>query len=101
MKIDTAADDPWEHEARCRDVLQVRGARVLGREELQPKGKRITKLHQSGPDVSQLLFVREARISNLRRRPGALSEHIRLAHSTSGTVTTQVADTLEADCQHA
>ena len=33
------------------------------------------------------MFVAEVRISNPRRRPGALSKHIRLVYSTSATAT--------------
>ena len=46
------------------------------------------------------LFVAEARISNLRRRPGALPEYLRLAYSTSTTAITQVADAAEPDYRY-
>ena len=45
------------------------------------------------PTSFSSLFVAEARVSNFRRRPGALPEYLRLVYSTSTTVTTQVTHT--------
>ena len=42
------------------------------------------------------MFVAEARISSPRRRPGVLSEHLRLAHSTPGLSHSQVVHAPEA-----
>ena len=45
------------------------------------------------------LFVAGVWVSHPQRRPGALSEYLRLAYSTSATATTQVAYAPVPDCQ--